>query len=110
MKTRITLKKFLTVKTPKKCDMEYHAILWYINWNSSICININPLLYPLIRNGNVITYVDVIFIQTISYERMYETLEEYHKILQKENLNEIINTYDRKNFNGRPKFASFCSY
>ena len=25
-------------------------------------------------------------------------------------LNEIINTYDRKNFNGRPKFALFCSY
>ena len=43
-------------------------------------------LYPLIRKGTVITYVDDIFIQTTTYDRMYETLEEYHKILQKENL------------------------
>ena len=41
-------------------------------------------LYPLIRKGTVITYVDDIFIQTTTYDQMYETLEEYHKILQKE--------------------------
>ena len=44
------------------------------------------LLYPLIRKGTVITYVDDIFIQTNSYEQMFETLIEYHKILLKENL------------------------
>ena len=43
-------------------------------------------LYPLIRKGTVITYVDDIFIQTTSYEKMFETLTEYHKILLKENL------------------------
>ena len=43
-------------------------------------------LYPPIRKGTVITYVDDIFIQTTTYDQMYETLEEYHKILQKENL------------------------
>ena len=43
-------------------------------------------LYPLIRKGTVITYVDDIFIQTTSYEQMFETLIEYHKILLKENL------------------------
>ena len=43
-------------------------------------------LYPLIRKGIVITYVDDIFIQTTTYDQIYETLEEYHKILQKENL------------------------
>ena len=44
-------------------------------------------LYPLIRKGKAITYVDDIFIQTTTYDQIYETLEEYHKILQKENLN-----------------------
>ena len=44
-------------------------------------------LYPLIRKGTVITYVDDIFIQTNKYEEMYHTLEEYHKNLLKENLN-----------------------
>ena len=43
-------------------------------------------LYPLIRKGTVITYVDNIFIQTNSYQQMHETLIEYHKILLKENL------------------------
>ena len=43
-------------------------------------------LYPLIRKGTVIIYVDDIYIQTSSYEQMYETLIEYHKILLKENL------------------------
>ena len=43
-------------------------------------------LYPLIRKRTVINYVDDIFIQTTTYDEMYETLEEYHKILQKENL------------------------
>ena len=43
-------------------------------------------LYPLVRKGTVITYVDDIFIQTNSYPQMYETLIEYHKILLKENL------------------------
>ena len=43
-------------------------------------------LYPLITKGTVITYVDDIFIQTNSYEQMFETLIEYHKILLKENL------------------------
>ena len=43
-------------------------------------------LYPLIRKGTFITYVDDIFIQTTSYEQMFETLTEYHKILLKENL------------------------
>ena len=43
-------------------------------------------LYPLIRKGTVITYVDDIFIQTNSYPQMYETLIEYRKILLKENL------------------------
>ena len=42
-------------------------------------------LYLLIRKGTVITYVDDIFIQTNSYEQMYETLIEYHKVLLKEN-------------------------
>ena len=40
-------------------------------------------LYPLIRKGTVITYVDDIFIQTNPYEQMFETLIEYHKILLK---------------------------
>ena len=61
-------------------------ILWYINWTSSIRLNPYSFLYPLIRKGTVITYVDDIFIQTSTYDQMYETLEEYHKILQKENL------------------------
>ena len=43
-------------------------------------------LYPLIRKRTVITHVDDIFIQTNSYEQMFETLIEYHKILLKENL------------------------
>ena len=43
-------------------------------------------LYPLIRKGTVITYVDDIFIQTNSYEQMFETLIEYHKVLLQENL------------------------
>ena len=43
-------------------------------------------LYPLIRKETVIIYVDDIFIQTNSYQKMYETLIEYHKILLKENL------------------------
>ena len=43
-------------------------------------------LYPLIRKGTVITYVDDIFIQTNSYDQIYETLTEYHKVLLKENL------------------------
>ena len=33
-------------------------------------------LYPLIRKRTVITYVDDIFIQTNSYQQMYETLIE----------------------------------
>ena len=33
-------------------------------------------LYPLIRKGTVITYVDHIFNQTKSYDQMYETLKE----------------------------------
>ena len=58
------------------------------------CISMRPaafasiltrFLYPLIRKGTVITYIDDIFIQTTTYEQMYETLEENHKILQKEN-------------------------
>ena len=40
-------------------------------------------LYPLIRKGTVIIYVDDIFIQIITYDQMYEKLEEYHKLLQK---------------------------
>ena len=43
-------------------------------------------LYPLNRKGTVITSVDDIFIQTNSYEQMFETLIEYHKRLLKENL------------------------
>ena len=43
-------------------------------------------LYPLIRKGTVITYVDDMFIQTNSYEQMYETLIEYHKVILKEKL------------------------
>ena len=43
-------------------------------------------LYPLIRKGTVITYVDDVFIQKNSYEQMYEKLKGYHKILLKENL------------------------
>ena len=42
--------------------------------------------YPLIRKGTVITYVDDIFIQTNSYEQVYKTLKQYHKMLLKENL------------------------
>ena len=43
-------------------------------------------LYPLFRKRTVITYVDDIFIQTNPYEQMYKTLQDYHKILLKENL------------------------
>ena len=43
-------------------------------------------LYPLIRKGTVIAYVYDIFIQTNSYQQMYEIIIEYHKILLKENL------------------------
>ena len=42
--------------------------------------------YPLIRRGTVITYVDDIFIQTTTYDQRYETLKEYNKIPQKQNL------------------------
>ena len=42
--------------------------------------------YSLIRKGTVITYVDDISIQTNSYEQMYETLQDYHKIILQENL------------------------
>ena len=43
-------------------------------------------LYPLIRKGTVITYVDDIFIQTNTYEEMHKTFEEYHKTLLKDKL------------------------
>ena len=43
-------------------------------------------LYPLIRKGTLVAYVDDIFIQTNSYEQMFEILVEYHKILLIENL------------------------
>ena len=43
-------------------------------------------LYPLIRKGTVITYVDDIFIQTNSCDQMYETHTECHKVLIKEKL------------------------
>ena len=36
---------------------------------------LTDFLYPLIRKGTVITYVDI-FMQTNSYDQMYETLEE----------------------------------
>ena len=39
-----------------------------------------------VSKGTAITYVDDIFIQTNSYEQVYETLKDYHKILQIENL------------------------
>ena len=42
-------------------------------------------LYPLIRKGTILTHVDNIFIQTNSYEQIYETLEDYLKILLEEN-------------------------
>ena len=53
---------------------------------AAIASILTDFLYPLIQKGTVITYVDDIFIQTTTYDQMYETLEEYHKILQKENL------------------------
>ena len=43
-------------------------------------------LYRLSRKGTVFTYVDDIFILTTTYDQMYGTLEDYHKILQEENL------------------------
>ena len=43
-------------------------------------------LYQLNRKGTVITYVDDIFIQINTYNQMYETFTEYHKVLLKENL------------------------
>ena len=49
---------------------------------------ITHFLYPLIRKGTVITYVDDILVQTNSYPQIYETLIDYHKILLKENLKE----------------------
>ena len=42
---------------------------------------LTDFVYPLIRKGTVITYVDDIFIQTTTYDQMYGTLEEYHKVL-----------------------------
>ena len=56
-----------------------------INRTRSFASTLTHFIYPLIRKGRVITYVDGIFIQTNSYEQMYETLIEYHKILLKEN-------------------------
>ena len=47
-------------------------------------------LYPFIRKGTVITYVGDIFIQTTTYEQMYETLEEYHKISKKKILKQHL--------------------
>ena len=47
---------------------------------------LTDFLYPLIRKGTVITYVDDIFIHTNTYDEMNNTLEDYHKILLKENL------------------------
>ena len=48
-------------------------------------------LYPLIRKGTVITYVDDFFIQKNSNQQMYETLIECQKMLLKENLKEAPN-------------------
>ena len=50
---------------------------------AAFALILTHFLYPLIREGIVITYVDDIFIRTYSYEQMYETLQEYHKILLK---------------------------
>ena len=47
---------------------------------AAFALILTHFLYPLIRKGTVITYVDDIFTQTNSYEQMYETLLKYHKI------------------------------
>ena len=41
---------------------------------------------PLILNKNAITYLDDVFMQSQTKKEMFTVLEQYHKILQSENL------------------------
>ena len=41
---------------------------------------------PLILNKNAITYLDDVFMQSQTSDKMFTVLEQYHKILQNENL------------------------
>ena len=41
---------------------------------------------PLIRKNNVITYLDDVFIQDTITDAMLQTFDQYHNILQNENL------------------------
>ena len=69
----------------------FKRLLYEISIGSAVFASIpTHFLYPLIRKGTVMTYVDDIFIQKNTYEEMYNTLEEYHKILLKENLNQRL--------------------
>ena len=58
-------------------------------------------LCPLVQKGTLLTYVEDIFIQTNTYNETYNTLEEYHKILLKENLKTATDKtyFILKNFN-----------
>ena len=52
----------------------------------SLKIVLDARYSSLIRKGTVTIYVDDIFVQTTTYEQIFETLLEYHKTLQKEKL------------------------
>ena len=46
----------------------------------------SKILRPLILKKNAITYLDDVFMQSQTKEEMFTVLEQYHKILQNENL------------------------
>ena len=70
-----------------KCNCCFKRLFYGISIGPAAFVSIlTHFLYPLIRKGTVITYVDDMFIQTNSYPQMYATLIEYQKILLKENL------------------------
>ena len=46
----------------------------------------SKIFRPLILKKHAITYLDVVFMQSQSKEKMFTVLEQYHKILQNENL------------------------
>ena len=46
----------------------------------------SKIFRPLILKKNAITYLDDVFMQSQTKEEMFTVLEQYHKILQNENL------------------------
>ena len=46
----------------------------------------SKIFRPLILKKNAITYLDDVFMQSQTKDEMFTVLEQYHKILQNENL------------------------